>query len=134
MESRRMLSGLALAPAMHGAHASAAEINRVVATPLVHSRDTVQIRNNTSFHVHVIARLLVHGSIKPTISHQIGPNGSVAVFSFGRHAQDFIAIEVRRVGGTTPPPFALTLNMPLGGYHGKLFTVSVFGDRFNVSG
>jgi hypothetical protein len=134
MESRMVPSGLALAPAMHGADASAAEINRVVATPLVHSRDTVHIRNNTSFHIDVIARLLVPGSIKPTISRRIGPNGSVAVFSFGRHAHDFIEIEVRRVGGTTPPPFALILNMPLDGYNGKLFTVSVLGGHFNVGG
>ena len=133
MESRMMLSGPTLAPAPHPPAASAAEVEQSVATPLVVSRDTVTIQNNTGFHIDVTARLLVPGSIKPTISRRIGPKGATETFSFGRHAMDFIQIEVRRVGGNTPPLFTTPLNMPPDGYHGKLFTVSEFGGRFNVS-
>jgi hypothetical protein len=128
-----MLSGLTIAPAMPAPGASAAEVEKAVATPMAVSRDTVRIRNNNGFHIDVTARLLVSGSIKPTISRRIGPNGATDTFSFGRHANDFIQVELRRVGGQTPPPFTTTLNQPIGGYYGKLFTVSEFGGRFNVS-
>jgi hypothetical protein len=134
MESRIALSGPAFAPALTAPVASSAEIERTIATPQFLSRDTVRIQNLTGFHIDVTARLMVHGSIKPTISRRIGPNGAVDTFSFGRHTNDFIWIDVRRVGGATPPPFTVPLNQPLGGYFGKLYTVSVFGDRFNVSG
>ena len=134
MESRMVLSGLTLAPAPHAPGASAAEVEKSVATPLVVSRDTVTIQNNTGFHIDVTARLLVPGSIKPTISRRIGPKGATETFSFGRHTNDFIEIDVRRTEAEKPPPpFTTTLHKPPDGYHGKLFTVSEIDGRFHVS-
>ena len=137
METRMVLSGLTLAPAPHAPGASAAEVEQAVATPLVVSRDTVEIRNDTSFPILVKATLLVSGL--PTISHGIGPHFlpsylSTKTFSFGRHTNDFIEIDVRRTEAEKPtPPFTTTLNKPPDGYHGKLFTVSEIDGRFHVS-
>jgi hypothetical protein len=134
MESKVMLSALMMAPAPRVAAAPAADMERAVATPLAVSRDSVRIQNKNGYAIDVTARLMVPGSIKPTITRRIGPNGATDTFSFGRHTNDFIWIEVKRAGGTTPPPFTVPLNQPLGGYFGKLFTVSEFGGRFIVSG
>ena len=99
MESRMVLSGLTLAPAPHAPGASAAEVEQAVATPLVVSRDTVTIRNDTKLHLVVKATLDVSGL--PTIKQGIGPHFlpsylSTKTFSFGRHTNDFIEIDVRR--------------------------------------
>jgi hypothetical protein len=133
MEPKVVLSAFVTAPAPRVVAAPAVDIERAVATPLAVSRDTVKIQNKTSFEIDVTARLMVPGTIKPTISKRIR-RGATDTFSFGRHTNDFIWIEVKRAGGTTPPPFTVSLNQPLGGYFGKLFTVSEFGGRFNVSG
>jgi hypothetical protein len=126
-----VLSGLAFEPATRAAGAPAALIGRAVATPMV-THDTVVIQNLTGFHIEVIARLQVPGLNKPTITRRIAPNG-VDTISFNRHTKEYIQIEVKRVGGNTPPPFTVTLNQPLDGYNGARFMISVFGGRFNVS-
>jgi len=137
MESRMVLSGLTLAPAPHAPGASAAEVEQAVATPLVVSRDTVTIRNDTKFNLLVHATLDVSGL--PTIHHGLGPHFlpsylSTKTFSFGRHTNDFIEIDVRRTEAEKPPPpFTTTLNKPPDGYHGKLFTISEIDGRFHVS-
>lgn len=114
--------------------AAVAEVERVIGRPMALTRDTVRIQNNTGFPIHVTARLMVPDVQKPTISRQIRPNGAVDTFSFGRHRDDFIWVEIRRVGSHSPPPLAITLNKPISGYHGALFRVSMTGDYFNVSG
>ena len=137
MESRMMLSGPTLAPAPHPPAASAAEVEQAVATPLVVSRDTVTIRNDTRINLLVHATLDVSGL--PTIHHGLGPHFlpsylSTKTFSFGRHTNDFIEIDVRRTEAEKPPPpFTTTLNKPPDGYHGKLFTISEIDGRFHVS-
>jgi hypothetical protein len=128
-----VLSASTVAPAMPAPGSSAAEVGTAVATPMAVSRDTVRIQNLNGFHIEVTARLLVSGPVKPTISRRIGPNGAADTFSFGRHTNEFIQVTLKRIGGNTPPPFTTTLNQPIGGYYGKLFTVSQFGGRFNVS-
>ena len=140
MESRMVLSGLTLAPAPHAPGASAAEVEQAVATPLVVSRDTVEIRNDTSFPILVKATLLVSGL--PTITQGIGPHFlpsylSTKTFSFGRHTNDFIELHVWRTdvefGKPLPHLFTTTLNKPSDGYNGKLFTISEIDGRFHVS-
>ena len=137
MESRMVLSGLTLAPAPHAPGASAAEVEQAVATPLVVSRDTVTIRNDTKFNLLVHATLNVSGL--PTITLGIGPHFlpsylSTKTFSFGRHTNDFIEIDVRRTEAEKPPPpFTTTLHKPPDGYHGKLFTIWEINGRFHVS-
>jgi hypothetical protein len=133
MELRVALSGLAPAPAMGRPWASTAEVEPTAARPTAVSRDTVRIQNLNGFHIEVTARLMVAGSVKPTITRKIGPNGATDTFSFNRHVDAFIQVELRRIGGNTPPPFTTTLDQPIGGYYGKLFTVSEFGGRFIVS-
>lgn len=128
MESRIALSAPGMIPGLH-----AAEVHGAVATPMAVTRDTVKIQNLTGFRIEVTARLMVSGTIKPTIKREIGPNGATETFAFGRNANDFIEVELRRVGENTPPRFTTTLNQPIGGYNGKLFTVSELGGRFNVS-
>ena len=140
MESRMVLSGLTLAPAPHAPGASAAEVEQAVATPLVVSRDTVTIRNDTKFNLLVHATLDVSGL--PTIHHGLGPHFlpsylSTHTFSFGRDTNDYIEIRVWRTdvefGKPLPHLFTTTLNKPSDGYNGKLFTISEFDGRFHVS-
>ena len=140
MESRMVLSGLTLAPAPHAPGARAAEVEQAVATPLVVSRDTVEIRNDTSFPILVKATLLVSGL--PTISQGIGPHFlpsylSTKTFSFGRDTNAYIEIRVWRTdvefGKPLPHLFTTTLNKPSDGYNGKLFAISEIDGRFHVS-
>ncbi|MHB1558543.1 MAG: hypothetical protein ACYC61_13885 [Isosphaeraceae bacterium] len=109
-------------------------VERAIARPMAVNRDTVHIQNNTGFHIHVTARLMVPEVQKPTISRQIRPNGAVEAFSFGRNRDDFIAVEIRAVGRQAPPPLAITLDKPISGYHGMLFRVNMIGGYFNVRG
>jgi hypothetical protein len=131
-----VLSGLTLAPAPHAPGASAAEVEQAVATPLVVGRNTVEIRNDTGFPILVKAILLVDGF--PTITHVIEPHYlpshlSTKTFSFGRHANDWIEIDVRRTEAEKPPPPYLGwLSKPPDGYHGKLFMVSEIFDEFQI--
>jgi hypothetical protein len=140
MESRTVLSGLTLAPALHAPGALAAEVKQAVATPLVVTRDTVEIRNNTKFTLVVHATLEVSGL--PTIHHGLGPHFlpsylSTKTFSFGRDTNDYIEIRVWHTdvefGRPLPHVLTATLNKPSDGYNGKLFTISEIDGRFHVS-
>ena len=140
MESRMVLSGLTLAPAPRALGALAAEVKQAVATPLVVTRDTVEIRNNTKFTLVVHATLEVSGL--PTIHHGLGPHFlpsylSTKTFSFGRDTNDYIEIRVWHTdvefGRPLPHVLTATLNKPSDGYNGKLFTISEIDGRFHVS-
>jgi hypothetical protein len=97
--------------------------------PLV-SLDSVRVANNTSLTLGVTVTLNNTGrSIPMTIS-----SSAVALFDFGTATGNFMAISVRNANGTSPPPFSTGLNKPFMGYNGALFTVSVFGGFFSVSG
>src|SRR5262249_25267839 len=140
MESRMVLSGLTLAPAPHAPAASAAEVEQAVATPLVVSRDTVTIRNDTKFNL--VVRATLHVSGLPTIEQEIGPHFlpsdlSTKTFSFGSDTNAYIEIHMWRtdveIGTPMPSSFSTTLHKPSDGYNGKLFTISESGNWLHVS-
>jgi hypothetical protein len=135
-----VLSGLTVAPAPDAPGASAAEVKQAVATPLVVSRDTVEIRNDTKITLRVQATLDVSGL--PTITTLLGPHDlprylSTKTISFGRDTNAYIEIRVWRtdVEFGKPPThlFTATLHKPPDGYHGKLFTIWEIDGRFHVS-
>jgi hypothetical protein len=94
------------------------------------SRDSVTILNSTGFGITVSATLNGTGR---TIPPRTIANQASSLFDFGSSTNNFISIHVRRTDGTQPPPLETTLNRPISGYDGKLFTVTVFGNRFAVS-
>ena len=94
------------------------------------SVDSVTIFNSTGFGITVSASLNGTGR---TIPPRTIANSTSSLFNFGSSTNSFIAINVSRTGGNQPPPANFTLNRPISGYHGKQFTVSVFGGVFSVT-
>ena len=95
------------------------------------SVDSVQVANNTSLTLSVTVTLNNTGR---SISMQIPSNQAPALFDFGTQTGNFMSITVSNANGSSPSPFTTGLNMPVGGYNGTLFSVSVFGGVFSVSG
>lgn len=92
--------------------------------------DSVTIANNTGLNITVTANL--QGTNK-SITRTIGIRGSIP-FNFGSNTNNYISVTIRRTDNGSPPsPYTTTLNRPISGYHGKLFTVSVFNGFFSVS-
>lgn len=127
MESRVVPAAVGLEPGLH----AAAMMGEAVATPLV-TRDTIMVKNSTTFEIEVTAHLSIAGT-RP-ITWKIHPGGGVATFSFGRNVPAFIRIDVKRIDANRPPQLSVNLPEPPGGYKGRLFTVSEFGGYFSVSG
>ena len=100
------------------------------------SLDSVSIHNTTGLALLVTVRLQVPQVQKPWITQTIPAQGTTTVlFNFGITTDAFMTMDVRRAdGGQSPPPLTnLSLDQPMGGYNGTLFTISVFGSYFNVS-
>jgi hypothetical protein len=100
------------------------------------SLDSVSIHNTTGLALLVTVRLQVPQVQKPWITQTIPAQGTTTVlFNFGTTTDAFMTMDVRRAdGGQSPPPLTnLSLDQPMGGYNGTLFTISVFGSYFNVS-
>src|SRR5262245_32289247 len=94
------------------------------------SRDSVTIFNSTGLAITVSAAL--NGTSRTIPARNIA-NGSSSLFDFNSSTNNFISINVRATVGNQPPPINVTLNRPINGYDGKVFTISVFGGRFSVS-
>jgi hypothetical protein len=91
---------------------------------------SVTVVNNTALNLTVVATL---NGTSQSITRPIAARGS-APFDFGSNSPNFITVVVRRSDGLQPPPPATrVLDRPVGGYHGKSFTVSVFAERFSFS-
>lgn len=92
--------------------------------------DSVTIANNTGLNITVTANLT---GTNRSITRMIGVKGS-APFNFGSNTNNYISVTIRRTDNGSPPtPYTTTLNRPISGYHGKLFTVSIFNGFFSVS-
>jgi hypothetical protein len=95
------------------------------------SQDSVRVANNTNLTLAVTVSLNNTGrSIPMTIRSGAPP----ALFDFGTATNNFMTISVRNANGSSPPPFNTGLNKPITGYNGTLFTVSILGGFFTVSG
>ena len=73
---------------------------------------------------------------QPWITETIAvPRSSIVPFDFGTATHAFMTMDVSRADeGQTPPPMTnLSLSQPMSGYHGALFTISLFGPYFNVT-
>jgi hypothetical protein len=93
------------------------------------SQDSVRVANNTNLTIAVTVSLNNTGrSIPMTIRSGAPP----ALFDFGTATGNRMGISVRNANGSSPPPFSTGLDMPVGGYNGALFTVSVLGGFFTV--
>jgi hypothetical protein len=92
---------------------------------------SVRVANNTNLTLAVTVSLNNTGR---SIPMTIPTNSAPALFDFGTATNNFMTIFVRNANGTSPPPFSTGLNKPIGGYNGTLFTVSVLGGFFSVSG
>jgi hypothetical protein len=94
------------------------------------SLDSVRVGNNTNLTLSVTVSLNNTGrSIPMTIRAGAPP----ALFDFGTATNNSMSISVRNANGGSPPPFNTRLDMPVGGYNGKLFTVSILGGFFTVN-
>jgi hypothetical protein len=93
---------------------------------------SVRIVNATKLKIKIVATLT--GS-KP-ISGTMDVNGPPLLIDFKLQSTDYyIIINVSRADGArVPAPRDITLDRPVQGYNGKVFTLSVFADRFSVSG
>jgi hypothetical protein len=94
------------------------------------SADSVNISNNTSYSLKVVANL---SGTTQYITKTIPIQGT-APFNFGTNTNKYITVTISRADNGKPPaPYFTTLNRPINGYYGKLFTVSAFGGFFSVS-
>lgn len=94
------------------------------------SVDSVTIFNSTGFGITVSSSLNGTGR---TIPPRTIANSTSSLFDFGSSTNSFISINVSRTSSNQPPPANFTLDRPISGYHGKQFTVSVFGGVFSVT-
>lgn len=100
------------------------------------SLDSVTIQNTTGLALTVTVHLDVPQVQKPWITETIPAQGkTTALFNFGTATGAFMTIDVGQADGSqSPPPLDdLSLDQPLGGYGGTLFTISLFGPYFNVN-
>jgi hypothetical protein len=95
------------------------------------SLDSVRVANNTNLTLAVTVSL---NNTSRSIPMMIRSGAAPALFDFGTDTNFFMTIFVRNANGNSPPPFQTGLNKPVGGYNGALFTVSVLGGFFSVSG
>ena len=101
--------------------------------PLV-SRDSATVVNDTGYALSITVRL--NAPYGPYITQILPANyGSSALFDFHSATGGFLSISISRADGIQPPyPFSTGLNMPLNGYYGTTFTVSLMGaDYFNLT-
>jgi hypothetical protein len=125
-----VLSGLTLAPAPHAPGHRAPQVERAVTTPGVGGRDTVKIRDDTSFPIDVQLILLVPGF--PTIVGDVSKQ-RLQTFSFRSNTNGFIEMTVRPPSfRSQPSPFTTILDKPDTGYNGETFVVTVIAGRFQV--
>jgi hypothetical protein len=95
------------------------------------SLDSVRIANSSNLTLAITVSLNNTGrSIPMTIPSGAPP----ALFDFGTATNNLMTINVRNANGSNPPPFQTRLNQRVGGYNGALFTVSILGGFFTVSG
>lgn len=93
------------------------------------SADSVNIANNTGISITVTANLVgTTQNITKTIRGQ-GP----VLFNFQSNTGNYIKVTIEPTTGSTPPTYTTTLNRPIGGYYGTLYTVSIFSGYFSVS-
>jgi hypothetical protein len=92
---------------------------------------SVTVKNSTG--LNITATAFLNGTTQQ-ITRAIGVNGS-ALFDFGSSSNNFITLNIQRSDGLRPPPPSIgnILNRPIGGYNGKLFTITVFANLFSVS-
>jgi hypothetical protein len=100
------------------------------------SLDSVRIQNTTGLNLRVTVYLRVPQVQQPWITELIPAGGDPIVsFDFGTATGSFMTMNVSMANGSlTPPPLSnLSLDQPIGGYDGTLFTISLFGSYFNVT-
>jgi hypothetical protein len=100
------------------------------------SLDSVSIQNTTGLALRVTVHLEVPQVQKPWITEIIPAQGTTIVpFNFGTATDAFMTMDVSRAdGGQSPPPLTnLSLDQPMDGYNGALFTISLFGSYFNIT-
>jgi hypothetical protein len=100
------------------------------------SPDSVRIQNTTGQALVVTVYLRVPQVQQPWITETIPAAGNLIVdFDFGSSTGAFMTMNVSLAnGGQSPPPFSnVSLDQPIGGYDGTLFTISLFGPYFNVT-
>jgi hypothetical protein len=100
------------------------------------SLDSVSIDNTTGLTLVVTVHLEVPQVQKPWITETIPAQGNTTVlFNFGTATDAFMTMDVSQPDGSqTPPPWTgLSLDQPMSGYNGTLFTISAFGSYFNVT-
>ncbi len=93
------------------------------------SAASVRIVNNTGLNITVVASL--NGTAQ-RITQQIA-NTNTALFDFQSNSRNFISINISQTNGQTPPPpLFVGLNMPVGGYFGNSYPISLFGGVYSV--
>ncbi len=101
--------------------------------PLV-SQDSATVVNDTGYALSITVRLNAPNG--PYITQTLPANyGSSALFDFHSATGGFLTISIIRADGIpTPTPLTASLNMPMNGYYGTSFTVSLMGaDYFNLT-
>ncbi len=101
--------------------------------PLV-SRDSATVVNDTGYALSIKVQLNAPNG--PFLTQILPSNyGSSALFDFHSATGGFLTISIIRADGLQPPyQFTTGLNMPLNGYYGTAFTVSLMGTQyFNVT-
>lgn len=91
--------------------------------------DSVNIANNTGISITVTANLV---GTTQNITKVIRGPGPV-LFNFQSNTGNYIKVTIQPTTGSTPPAYTTTLNRPIGGYYGALYTVSIFSGFFSVS-
>jgi hypothetical protein len=100
------------------------------------SLDSVKIQNTTGLNLFVTVYLRVPQVQQPWITEMIPAAGDpVASFDFGTATGSFMTMNVSMANGSlTPPPLSnLSLDQPMGGYGGTLYTISLLGPYFDVT-
>lgn len=101
--------------------------------PLV-SQDSATVVNDTGYALSITVRLNAPNG--PYITQTLPANyGSSALFDFHSATGGFLTISIIRADGIpTPTPLTASLNMPMNGYYGTSYTVSLMGaDYFNLT-
>ncbi len=101
--------------------------------PLV-SRDSATVVNDTGYTLSITVRLNAPNG--PYITRTLPSTyGSSALFDFGSSTGGFLTISIIRADNIQPPnQFTTGLDMPMNGYYGTTFTVSLMGTQyFNVT-
>jgi hypothetical protein len=99
------------------------------------SLDSVTVQNATGLDILVSVYLRVPQVQQPWITETIPAGSSIVDFNFGSSTGAFMTMTVGLADGAqSPPPMSnLSLDQPIGGYDGTLFTISLLGPYFNVT-